>query len=215
MWPQRRRSRRPSVAIACCPHRPGLTTVEKMKAAVRHLHLLRHAKSSWADEELSDHDRPLSGRGRRACNLLAGHLASSGIAPDLVLASPARRAAETVEGISGAFRPHIPIWTDERLYTAEAADLAAVIAEVPDMARSVLLVGHNPAIEDLAEQLIDDHSSEAAIALRHKYPTGALASFEVRAPWTALTNGGTRLRSFVRPRDLRGSAGVLRGPSPS
>lgn len=168
----------------------------------RRLHLLRHAKSSWSDDTLADRDRRLSGRGRRACALLAAHFATEGIAPDLVLASPARRAMETVEGVSAALRPDTPIWTDERLYSADVHDLLGFIAEAPSEARSVLLVAHNPAIEDLAAQLLDDRTSDAASSLLDKYPTGALATFEVDRDWGTLVDGGTRLVSFVRPRDL-------------
>lgn len=173
-----------------------------MRPTERRLHLLRHAKSSWADTHVADHDRLLSGRGQRACAFLAAHFATEHIAPDLVLASPARRVTETIEGIASALRPNTPIWTDERIYAADTDDLLDVIAEAPPEARSLLLVGHNPAIENLAAQLLDDRSSHGATALLHKYPTGALASFDVDGAWEGIARGGTRLVGFIRPRDL-------------
>jgi phosphohistidine phosphatase len=167
---------------------------------VRRLHLLRHAKSSWADDALDDHDRPLADRGRLACALLTAHLLTEAFEPGLVLASTACRVVETVEGIGGALPHGTPVRFDHRLYTEDAGDLRAAIAEVPDDVASLLVVAHNPAIEDLARDLAGDDLGEAASRLREKYPTGALATFDVVGPWTSLA--GARLRTFVRPRDL-------------
>ena len=178
---------------------------EKMAAPMRRLHLLRHAKSSWADEGLADRDRPLSNRGRRACDLLAAHLTAEAVAIDLVLASPARRVVDTIAGIDGALRADTPLWTDERLYTADADDLLGAVAEVPAEVRTLLVVSHNPAIEDLASRLIDDDTAPAAVLLRDKYPTGALATFALNGNWATLLDGTAKLLGFVRPRDLEGS----------
>jgi phosphohistidine phosphatase len=112
------------------------------------LYLLRHAKSSWDDPSLADFDRPLSPRGQRNAALLAAHLREEAITSELILCSPARRARATVEalGLVGA------TFQDE-LYGASAAELAALLARIPDSIRSAMLIGHNPGLEQLGHSL--------------------------------------------------------------
>jgi phosphohistidine phosphatase len=156
---------------------------------VKRLYLLRHAKSSWKQPELADHDRPLAGRGRRAATAIRRHLREQGIDPDLVLCSPARRARETLERIEpslgrGAVR------VEPELYGASAASLLHVLRAVPDDVESVLLIGHNPGIADLTERLS---------GFDEKFSTAALATFELSS-WATLERAA--LIDFVRPRDL-------------
>lgn len=120
------------------------------------------------------------------------------------MASTARRVTETVSSIGAALRPEAPVWSDERLYTGDAAIVRAVIGEVPTDVRSLLVVGHNPAIEDLARDLIGADVSGVAAAVREKYPTGALVTFGVTGEWATLAD--PRLLGFVRPRDLADGA---------
>src|SRR5262245_6241843 len=116
---------------------------------MKHLYLLRHAKSSWKDTSLPDHDRPLAGRGRRAAKAIAGHLREQGIEPELVLCSTARRARETLERIEPALGASALCLEDE-LYAAGAPALLERLRSVPDPVGSVMLIGHNPALEELA-----------------------------------------------------------------
>ena len=166
----------------------------------RRLHLLRHAKSSWKEPDLADHDRPLAGRGRRAADAIGRHLAASQVAPELVLCSTARRARETWERIEPSLTG-APVRYEPELYGASAATLRERVRGVPDDVGSVLLVGHNPAIELLAADLacpsplLDD--------LEAKFPTGALATLAVpSASWRGLGGECAELVAFVRPRDL-------------
>jgi phosphohistidine phosphatase len=166
----------------------------------KRLHLLRHAKSSWKEPELADHDRPLAARGRRAADAMGRHLAASGVAPGLVLCSTALRARETWERIEPSLAG-TPVRYEPEIYGASAATLRERVRGVPDDVASVLLVGHNPAIElfaaDLAcaSPLLDD--------LEAKFPTGALATLALRAAsWRDLGDECTELVAFVRPRDL-------------
>jgi phosphohistidine phosphatase len=150
---------------------------------MKRLYLLRHAKSSWDDPELADHERPLSARGRRAADAIGAHMREHGIEPQLVLCSSATRTRETLAriGLSGEIEPG--------LYGASASELLARVRELPPSLESVLLIGHNPGIHDVALALTGAPG---------KYPTGALATIEL-AGWTA---GSGRMIDFVRPREL-------------
>jgi phosphohistidine phosphatase len=167
--------------------------------AMKRIHLLRHAKSSWEDATLADHDRPLASRGRRATKSLARHLKREGIEPELVLCSSALRARETLEGISPALGA-ASVSIEERLYGASGTVLIERLREIPDNVQSVLLIGHNPAVQQAALDLAG--TVEAAGELERKYPTGALATFDFDGTWGALERGSAHLARFVRPRDL-------------
>ena len=152
------------------------------------LYLLRHAKSSWDDPRLADHERPLAPRGREAARRLAKHMARAKLRPDLVLCSSAARAVETYEALAGALRgPEVS--TEDGLYGAVTEDLLARLRQVGEGVRSVMLVGHNPGLADLGR-------------LRDKLPTGALAVLSFDGAWAALGPGCANLESLVVPRDL-------------
>jgi phosphohistidine phosphatase len=169
--------------------------------ALKRLDLLRHAKSSWDDPGLADHDRPLAPRGRRAAGLIAEHVRREGIAPALVLCSSARRALETLEGIARAFDGEVPIEVERDLYGASQRELLERLRRIPDATPSVMLIGHNPAIHALALSLAGNGPDFETLAL--KYPTGALATLTLEGSWEALGPGGAKLAAFVRPKDLR------------
>ena len=151
---------------------------------MKRLYLLRHAKSSWDDPELADHERPLSARGRRAADAIGNYLREHGIEPELVLCSSAARTRETLAriGLSGE--------VERELYGASANELLARVRELSPRLESVLLIGHNPGMHDLALALTGEPAD--------KYPTGALATIEL-AGWTARSG---RMIGFVRPREL-------------
>lgn len=166
----------------------------------RRLYLLRHAKSSWTDPALADHDRPLAGRGRRAAAAMAAHLAEQAIAPDLVLCSTSVRTRETYARIERALRG-APVRYERRVYAASADDLLALVRAVPDACASVLVIGHNPGLEDLALALARPSGERDAV--RAKFPTGALVALEPGgARWAELALGSATLAAFTRPRDL-------------
>ena len=164
--------------------------------------LLRHAKSSWDDTKLADRDRPLTDRGRRAAAAMRQAMHELGLAPDLVLVSPARRTLQTLD----ALEP----WEDtpllehiEALYLATSAQLLCIVRDVPETVRSVLLIGHNPGMHDLAQALAAGAApTDATRRLAEAYPTGALAEFSVAGPWLRLGAGGARLTRFITPREL-------------
>jgi len=170
---------------------------------VRHrIHLLRHAKSSWDDADLRDHDRPLAPRGRRAAELLRTHIEAAGVAPQLVLCSSATRALQTWEGIRDGLPPETRVEVSGDLYDADAGSLLLRLNNLPETVRSVLVIGHNPAMEELAIGLSGGGDEAALGTLKTKYPTGGLATLTVDGTWAELSWQGAMLDDFVAPRDL-------------
>jgi phosphohistidine phosphatase len=170
---------------------------------LKRLLLLRHAKSSWDDPDLDDHDRPLAPRGRRASALIAEHLRRQPIGSTLVLCSSARRARETLERVTPALDP-VEVRIERELYEASAEDLLQRLREVPDEAESVMLVAHQPAIQELALHLAGEGSELKR--LRAKFPTAALATLTFAGDWSELGHGSAELVAYVRPKQLKGSA---------
>jgi phosphohistidine phosphatase len=165
----------------------------------RRVYLLRHAKSSWKYPALADRDRPLSGRGRRAANVMRRHLRQHTVDPDLVLCSTAERARQTLEGIESAFgRGAVRI--EPELYGAGPTDLLTRLHEIAPSAWSVMIIGHNPGLEELALLLASQGPKRRQ--LEEKFPTGALVTLAFRGPWAGLEPGTAELIGFVRPRDL-------------
>jgi phosphohistidine phosphatase len=167
--------------------------------AERRLYLLRHAKSSWKDEGLADHDRALAGRGRRATKTIRRYLKQRKIDPELVLCSTATRARQTLEGIEPALGRGA-VRVESELYGAGSSALLARLQDVPADVRSVMVIGHNPGLQDLVLLLARERSEE----LEDKFPTAALATLVLRgAGWAALDRGhggADRLRPAARPR---------------
>ena len=172
---------------------------------MKSLYLLRHAKSSWSNPSVDDFDRSLNTRGRRACGLVEAYMTRQGIVPDLVLCSAARRARETVEGIAGALDASAPVVFDEALYMATAERLLARVHSVGDDVGAMMMVGHNPSLEDFAGVLVGGSDRAAGCRMKKKYPTAALAIFTLEAArWRDVGRHGSPLDAFIRPCDLAG-----------
>ena len=168
----------------------------------RRLLLLRHTKSSWDDARLDDHDRPLAERGRDALPRLRHHLAQHAPPIDLVLCSTALRARQTLEGVRSALDDDVEVVTERELYLPAVPTLIARLRAVPDAVRGVLLVGHNPSLEDLIGALAGTGESAALEQVATKVPTGALADLRVPGPFSALDPGVCHLESLVIPKRL-------------
>ena len=166
--------------------------------------LLRHAKSAWSDPRLDDHDRPLNPRGERAARAMAEHIARKSPRPDLILCSTAMRTRQTLAPLLKRLgAPAPPIALESGLYLASEDVLLAHLQTAPDSATTVLLIGHNDGIGELAADLAGSGPAEALASLRAKYPTGALAVFAIPdGPWSELAPGKAKLVEFVRPKDL-------------
>lgn len=167
------------------------------------LTLLRHAKSGWDDPVSRDYDRPLNAKGKRAAAMVGRHMRSLNLEFDHVVASPAVRVVETLDEIvAGYGRTLAPEW-DRRVYLASAVTLLDVVRELPDAVDHVLLVGHNPGLEDLVLMMVPDGADALREAVEDKYPTASLAEMTLDiAAWSEAASGGAVFTRFVRPRDL-------------
>jgi phosphohistidine phosphatase len=167
------------------------------------LHLFRHAKSSWTDEGLDDHDRPLAERGRKAAQAMGRYFAAHGIRPDLVLISSSARTRATFELALGGARPRLKTAVVDELYLAGAGELLRRIRASDDAVASLMLIGHNPGMHELALALVGEGAVEERRQLARKYPTAALASLEFAVDrWRRLTPGSGRLVRYILPKNL-------------
>lgn len=170
---------------------------------MKSLTLLRHAKSAWDDPVMRDIARPLNARGRRAARTVGKSMRTSGLRFDRVIASPATRVVETLEDIALGYGRALSPCYDQRLYLASPESLLEIIHETGDDVARLLLVGHNPGLEQLALLLTDQRDAGFRASLVEKYPTGALAEISLRADrWNDVREGSGTLVRFVRPRDL-------------
>jgi phosphohistidine phosphatase len=177
-------------------------TIEITMAETHRLFVLRHAKSSWEDPGMGDHERPLAPRGHRAVKVLKQYMEGNRITPGQVLCSPARRTRETLEGIE----PGGEWLIEPELYDASCDGVLERLRRVPDEVESVMVVGHNPAMQMLVLRLCGgggpagDGSPLAQV--QRKFPTGGLATLTFEGSWSELGPGGARLEAFVRPKAL-------------
>jgi phosphohistidine phosphatase len=171
---------------------------------VKVLYLLRHAKSDWRADGLPDAERPQSERGIRAAPLVGAAMRKAGIAPALVLCSPARRSIDTWTLLAPELRRQIPVKTMRSLYLASPSRILAMVRRLPSSLDSVLVLAHNPGLHNLALALAGPDPEPRAMALlREKYPTGALADFRFHVDdWPDLRPGTGQLVRFLRPGDL-------------
>jgi phosphohistidine phosphatase len=169
---------------------------------VKRLYLLRHAKSSWDDPDLDDHDRPLAPRGRRAASRMGHHLRQMGVQPDEVLCSTAKRARQTLELIRSFLGPDVSVHIEEEMYQADSPELLQRLRLVSPEVAAVMLIGHNPSIQELALTLVGPGEGKMA-GLAQKFPTAGLAALIVPIDeWAALGGGQAQLDQFVAPREL-------------
>ena len=176
-----------------------------MTLNMKTLYLLRHAKSAWDDFAVPDFDRPLAPRGQRAAVALGDHLVASGAGawPERVVCSPARRARETAERVVARLTPAPVIEQQEALYLSGWSAALAVVQRVPDSLRRVMVVMHNPDIQELALALIGSGDLALRRTLAERFPTGGLAVLGFSGlEWQRLAPKGGVLLDFVRPRDL-------------
>lgn len=168
------------------------------------LMLLRHAKSSWDDTNLADSDRPLTQRGRVAAQVMGRVMQDRGLLPDSVLISPARRARETWELATAELKQQPKQVVEQALYDfGDGNRIAEVIRQKGGKAQSLLIIGHNPSLENIARRMIGAGDAKLAKRLEKKYPTGGLTVFEVNAEsWATFDETQVRLTHFIRPKDI-------------
>lgn len=172
--------------------------------AIKTILLLRHAKSGWDDPGLDDHERPLSKRGERAAETMAEHIVHNAPRPDLILCSTAVRTRQTLAPLVHRLaNPAPPIALEKGLYLATERELLVRLRAVGEEVRTVLLIGHNEGIGELASALAGDGEPALLARLHEKFPTAALATLRLgEGPWQDLAPGHAELLAFVRPRDV-------------
>ncbi|MBM3491906.1 MAG: histidine phosphatase family protein [Alphaproteobacteria bacterium] len=180
--------------------------------------LLRHAKSDWADASLADHDRPLAPRGERAALAMGQYMRQRGLCPDLVLCSSARRACDTYELVASRLDGAPDVLVERELYLAGSSALLARLRRVPAGIAALMLVAHNPDLQQLAQALAGQGAEELLLAVRAGFPTAALAVLAVPG-WNKLAPDSATLSLFRAPRQLLCSRPIKtrrpnwRGPS--
>lgn len=166
--------------------------------------ILRHAKSGWDDPVARDFDRPLNARGEKAARIMGTWMARNKIAPNYVIASPAVRVVQTIDTLVTGYGSRIEAQWERRIYLASSATLMDVLREVDTAHQTVLIVGHNPGLEDLVLDLVPEgEDPEFRDLVETKFPTAAIAELNLAiTDWSALDRNQGRLERFTRPRDL-------------
>jgi phosphohistidine phosphatase len=169
---------------------------------MRRLILFRHAKAE-SPGSTADMERPLAERGRADAARIGAYLADQGLRPDAAIVSTSRRTRETWEFAAAALRSPPQVTFDDQLYEARAETILEVLRETPSKTRSLMLIGHNPGMEELARALAGTEEKEARRSLAQKFPTGGLAviDFPVEA-WSEVKPGLGRLVQYVTPKIL-------------
>jgi phosphohistidine phosphatase len=182
-------------------------------SSTRRLILLRHAKSAWPDD-VADHERPLAPRGRRDAPAAGRWLHKSGYMPDRVLCSTARRARETWQLAEEKLGAHPQTVFEDRVYGASSADLLALARQTSADVRTLLIVGHDPAMQELTLELASEETghagAEALGRVRAKYPTAAIAVLSFPGGWADLGSGQAQLAAFAMPDDFNAGHGRRR-----
>lgn len=174
--------------------------------SMRRLLLLRHAKAERSAPGASDRERALTDRGRKDAAKIGAYMAGHALIPDRVLVSTATRCLQTWKAASGAFKPAPAAASAEKLYDATQHDIFAVIKDAPAAAHSLLVVGHNPGLHELALLLIASGDVDARERLREKLPTSGLVIVDFAFDdWGRLHPHSGRLERFVSPKSLDGS----------
>jgi phosphohistidine phosphatase len=168
------------------------------------LMLMRHAKSSWSQDGLTDHDRPLNNRGECAARTMAAYLAEHELRPDMTFCSSSVRTRMTLSALLDHWRD-LAVQYSDALYLASTDAAIGVLSTARD-AQRVLLIGHNPTMETLTFELMNpraEHNGAARADVSTKFPTGALARLELQiASWSEIKPRCGRLLDFVKPRDI-------------
>lgn len=165
---------------------------------MRQLLIFRHAKA--VPHRIGDIDRELTNRGRREAGLMGREMLSRELRPDLALVSPSTRTRETAALAMAHWPAPAPLKIERAIYQADAPGLLDILREAPDEARTVMIVGHNPGLADLALNLTAGGDPHARMRMMEGFPTGSLAVLEAPIDhWMELTFHGARLRHFITP----------------
>ena len=170
---------------------------------MRRLILFRHAKAEASEPGMEDRARALVERGRKDAAKMGAYMAGHGLTPDKVILSPATRTQETWKHASAAFKPAPGAKTCDKLYDATLHAIFGVIKDAPAAGHTLLIVGHNPSLHEVAVSLIATGDIEARERLREKLPTAGLVIIDFAFDdWSKLNPQSGRLERFVNPKWL-------------
>lgn len=170
---------------------------------MKHLAVLRHAKSSWDDAALGDFNRPLNDRGWKAARRIGRELKHRGMHFDFVIASTAARVRETIDGVQGHYDFDAPIQFEPQMYGASERELLVLVRALPESVKAPLFVGHNPGLERLLVDLTRDDEGGLRHRVAGKFPTGAMAVMELPAHrWADVTPGSGKIVELILPKEL-------------
>lgn len=166
------------------------------------LTIMRHAKSSWGDSSLRDFDRPLNERGCKAARRIGRELKRRKVRFDAVIASPARRVRETLDGVAQGYGEIFDIRFEEDIYAASTGTLLGLVRGLEPTVHAPLFVGHNPGLHYLVLQLARESDALRA-KVEDKFPTGAVAMIELSAVrWDEVEPNSGTIRELILPREL-------------
>jgi phosphohistidine phosphatase len=161
---------------------------------MRKILLMRHAKSSWDNSDISDFDRPLNARGLQAAPFMGSQIYKNGLIPDQIVSSPAKRAKQTAVLVRESAGVETKIQFEDKIYESSPTTLLYVVSGFSDKYQSILLVGHNPGIEGFIRIL----TSEI-----HQMPTGAIAGINLNIEkWSDISLNCGQIEFLIRPKDL-------------
>jgi phosphohistidine phosphatase len=170
---------------------------------MKQLAILRHAKSDWGNPGQSDFERPLNKRGRKAAKKIGRELKAQGFSCDQIVCSPAARARETVERFEKGYEGLPPVTFEPGLYMCSTGTLIGLINALPDDARTVMIVGHNPGFHDIVLRMTRANGNGLREKVGANYPTGAFAlvDFPVES-WADVEPSTGEIRQVIFPREL-------------
>jgi phosphohistidine phosphatase len=168
------------------------------------LSLLRHAKSSWKDPTISDHDRPLNARGTTEAPAMGKAMAKHGLDADLVLCSTARRTRDTLQLVLPELKTEPKIVYEDELYHASPAEMLNLLHGVGAGVNQLLLIGHNPGLQSFGLDLIGSGAKQLKDRLEAKLPTAGLIVLRFQAgAWKDIAINSGKLELFLTPSDVK------------
>ena len=161
---------------------------------MKHLLLIRHAKSGWDNANLQDFDRPLSDRGKKDAILMENFLNKIEYKPDLILCSPARRTQQTYDILFGVSKIKSTLYIDN-LYHAGDEELLNIIRSIDEDKKILVIIGHNPSLHNLLEQITNKKFTN--------FPTSGIACLQMDLEWEKVANTKSTLIFFKKPKDFQ------------
>lgn len=159
---------------------------------MKHLYIIRHAKSSWKDSSIPDIERPLNKRGKISAPVIGNALSSKGTKVDLIICSPAKRTKQTAQIIAEKIGYKNEIIFIDKLYAADLFEILAQLKGIDEAIKNLMVVGHNPGITDLLNFLSNSNIDNI--------PTCGVIKLEIEKPWKDIDENCARLLFFIYPK---------------